>query len=158
VDLDLDSSPELEHDAHDVAHSTDGLRVFTVRGFVAFFAVGGWTGLAVWDGTRSEALTLGCAVALGTAALVFAAFVIKWMLKLQDSGNIDPRNAIASMATVYIPIPPARAESGRVTLLLQERYVEMEAVTDSERTLKTGETVQVVGVVGKGTLITRPIK
>jgi hypothetical protein len=94
----------------------------------------------------------------GSAALVFAALVVKWALTLQEAGNMDPRNAIARLATVYIPVPPKRSITGRVTLMFQERFVEMDAVTDNEETLKTGETVQVVGLQGGATLVVKPVR
>jgi membrane protein implicated in regulation of membrane protease activity len=132
--------------------------VFTVRGIVAFLAIGGWMGLAVWDNTRNAFATLISAVVVGSAALIFAALVIKWALKLQETGNLNPQNALAKMATVYIPIHPGRSGSGRVTLELQGRFVEMDAMTDSPDTLKTGETVQVVGIQGGSTLVVKPIR
>jgi hypothetical protein len=143
--------------SHDMANSGDGLRVFTIRGLVAFSAVGGWTGLALWDASRNAAVTLLGAAVAGSAALVFAAFVIKWALKLQEAGNINPRNALAQIATVYIPIQPKRSHVGQVTLMLQGRYIEMDAVTDNENPLKTGQTVQVVAIQGASTLVVNPV-
>ncbi|MDR3084691.1 MAG: hypothetical protein LBU47_00075 [Christensenellaceae bacterium] len=159
LDFDHDHSFDhgAEHEQGDLSEASSGLRLFTLRGIVAFFAVGGWVGLATFDGTRSEGLSLLLAMLSGGAALIFAALVIKWALMLQDSGNINPKNAIAKMATVYIPVPPLRSSTGRVTLLLQERFVEMDAVTDSPLPLKTGQSVQVVGVTGGNVLIIRPV-
>jgi membrane protein implicated in regulation of membrane protease activity len=128
-----------------------------VRGIVAFFAVGGWVGLAIWSGLGSELISLVGALAAGMLALVFAAFVISWAMRMQDDGNLDIENAIESMATVYIPVPPLRSSVGRVTLTLQERFVEFDAVTDSAETLKTGEPVRVVGVQGGNTLVIEPV-
>ncbi|MDR0963334.1 MAG: hypothetical protein LBM60_01810 [Clostridium sp.] len=158
-DGDFDSdAPDLDFDSdHDLAHGADGLRIFTIRGVIAFFAVGGWVGLAVWAGSRSPTVSSISAFISGVAALVLSAYIIKWSLGLQESGNISARNAIGSIATVYIPIPAQRSGCGHVTLTLQERFVEMEAVTDSEDTLKTGRQVQVVGVVGENRLIVKSI-
>jgi hypothetical protein len=42
-----DMPDAVEDEAPDLAESSDaGLRIFTVRGLVAFFAVGGWVGIA----------------------------------------------------------------------------------------------------------------
>jgi hypothetical protein len=158
-DVDLDGDvPDGNFDSdHDIAHGADGLRMFTVRGVIAFFAIGGWVGLAVWAATRNPAVSALCACISGGAALVLSAYIIKWSLKLQESGNISARNAIGAIATVYIPIPAQRAGPGHVTLTLQERFVEMEAVTDSAEPLKTGRQVQVVGVVGENRLIVKSV-
>ena len=143
-------------DQHDMSHAGEGLRLFTVRGIIAFFAVGGWTGLVVWDTSQSELLSIISALVVGSAALVFAALVIRWALNMQDSGNLNLSNAISKTATVYIPIPAGRVATGRVMMLLQERYVELEAVTDSSEELPTGGTVQVVGLTAGGTLVVTP--
>jgi membrane protein implicated in regulation of membrane protease activity len=153
-DFDLDADGDGDFDdggGHDASHADDGLRVFTVRGIVAFLAIGGWTGVALLR--AGEVAALVGAVVAGAAALLFAAFLLKWALKLQSSGNLDIRNAVDRTATVYIPIPPRRADSGRVTMLLQGRFAELDAVTDSDTPLKTGESVQVVGVLGESCLI-----
>jgi len=150
---------DMDHDSSDGNGDTPsehGLRLFTVRGLVAFFAVGGWVGLAVWDFSRMPAFTLLSAITAGFLALLFAALVIKWAMKLQEDGNISTHNAIGLAATVYIPIPPNRTNTGRVTLTLQERFVELEACTDAQEKIQTGETVLVVGSVG-GTLIVSPM-
>ncbi|GHV04727.1 hypothetical protein FACS1894217_00470 [Clostridia bacterium] len=152
---DADGNADIGDDPSDLAQSSDGLQVFTVRGVIALLAIGGWTGLAVWGSTRSEVPTIISAVLAGTAALVLAAFIVKWSLKLQETGNVNPRNAIAQLATVYIPVRPNRESTGRVTLTLQGRFVEMDAVTDDGGTLKTGETVQVVGLQGSSTLVVK---
>ncbi|MDR1156919.1 MAG: hypothetical protein LBK75_01225 [Oscillospiraceae bacterium] len=160
ADFDMadDADGDFDGDAaeHGVLHADDGLRVFTVRGIVAFLAVGGWTGIALLRTGEMTAL-LG-AIAAGTAALLFAALVIRWVLKLQGNGNIVVSNALEHMATVYIPIPPARVATGRVTMLLQGRFTELDAVTDDETPLKTGESVRVVGVLGENCLVVSKVE
>lgn len=159
VDHDFDHDHDLDHDhdAHDGAHHAAGIRLFTLRGIVALFAVGGWLGVAMCDLGLSPALAGLIAAAGGFAALVIAALVIKYALRLQENGNIAAKNAVAHTATVYIPIPAARSGCGKVTMNLQERFVEMDALTDCDRTLKTGETVQVVGVTDEDKLVVRPL-
>lgn len=155
--FDHDADHDFDHDAHDGAHHAAGIRLFTLRGIVALFAVGGWLGVAMCDLGLSPVLAGLIAAAGGFAALVIAALVIKYALRLQENGNIAAKNAVAHTATVYIPIPAARSGCGKVTMNLQERFVEMEALTDCDRTLKTGETVQVVGVTDEDKLVVRPL-
>jgi Zn-dependent M16 (insulinase) family peptidase len=61
-------------------------------------------------------------------------------------------------ATVYIPIPPARGGTGKVTMNLQERFVELDAITDYGEKLTTGTMVQVISVTDKNEVIVRPMK
>ncbi|MDR0819111.1 MAG: hypothetical protein LBN43_06035, partial [Oscillospiraceae bacterium] len=64
-------------DLHDMSHAEGGMRVFTVRGLVAFLAVGGWTGLAVWENTRNPTGSIVSALLAGSAAVVFAACCVR---------------------------------------------------------------------------------
>lgn len=154
----LDAADDFELPSGDADVDFDpGLRIFSVRGLVAFFAIGGWVGVVATEGGLTVTLSAVLAFVAGFAALVFAALIVKWALKLQDSGNINPANAIAHTGTVYIPIPQNRLQTGRITLLLQGRYVELDAVTDSDFTIKTGTAVQVTGVVSGSCLVVRPL-
>jgi hypothetical protein len=72
---------------------------------------------------------------------------------LQDSGNINIKNAIGKKGTVYIPIPKNGEGHGKISILLQERLIEVNAVTQSDRVLKTGESVVVVGLLNQQTVL-----
>lgn len=130
-------------------------RIFTVRGFVAFFAVFGWTGAALLEGGLPLWFAAVLAFLAGAVAMVLIAWIMKSVLKLQSSGNLDPKNAVGKAGVVYITIPKRRTGIGKVNLVVQERYSELEAVTDSENDISTGREVVVVGVTTLGTLIVR---
>ena len=91
------------------------------------------------------------------AALLLTAWFIKWSLSLQDQGNLDLRGAVGKTAQVYIPIPAQGKRSGKVTMTLQERYVELSAVTTAKRNLRTDEMVKVTGVMNQNVLVVRPL-
>ena len=155
---DVSHEADVDHDVHDGAHHADGLRLFTVRGIVAMLAIGGWTGVALCDAGVGSILSSAIAIIAGLAALFLAAYVIKLSLKLQDDGNFNIKNAVAHTATVYIPIPPSREGTGKITMNLQERFVELDAMTDHSEKLPTGAMVQVVSVTDKNEVIVRPMK
>ncbi len=142
-DFDHDHDHDFDH-SHDGAHHSYGVRLFTVRGLVALFAVGGWLGIAAVDLGANE-LTSGLIAAVsGILALLLVAYIIKVFSGLQESGNLDAHNAVAQTAKVYLTIPARRGGAGKVMLTLQERLVEMDAVTDCDREIKTDSMVQVV--------------
>jgi len=142
--------------AHDGAHHLEGVRIFTVRGIIAFVAVGGWLGIALVDLGVPGAWASVAAFLGGTLALLAVAWILRWSLSLQENGTLNPRNAIAHIGTVYLTVPPRRAGIGKVSLTFQERYVEMDAVTDCEYPLKTDTQIQVIGLSGETTLVVRP--
>lgn len=147
--------PEMPH--HDGAHHADGVRIFTVRGIIAFVAVGGWAGIAMVDLGLPNVWASVIAVFSGTLALLLVAWILKWSLSLQENGTLDPKNAIAHVGTVYLTVPPKRTGTGKVNLTFQERFVEMDAVTDCGHPLKPDTQIQVVGISGETTLIVRPL-
>ena len=156
ADVDTDGGAALDHD-HDGAHHAAGIRLFTVRGLVAFFAVGGWLGVALSESGVGAGIAAVLALIGGFLALLAVALILKWALGLQESGNLDLRRAIAHTAVVYLTIPAARTGSGKVNLTLQEQYVELEAVTDCDHPLQVGSQVQVSGVTAGNTLVVRPV-
>lgn len=155
MDMEHDLDHDLDHD-HDAAHSAAGLRIFTIRGFVAFFAVGGWLGIALLETGLNAAVSCLIALAGGFLSLMLVALFLKWSLSLQEEGNLSLQNAVGHTAQVYLTIPPDGQGTGKVTLTVQERYVELSAMTQSEEPIKVGKRVEVVGLVDETTLLVKP--
>lgn len=152
---DIDSA---DHDInHDGAHHASGVRLISLRGFVAFFAVGGWLGVALLESGVSAVLSVIIAFAGGSLALLFVGFVLKLLYDMQESGNIDPRNAVAKTGSVYIRIPANRTGTGKINITVQGAYKEMDAVTDCDEDIQSGKMVQVVSITADNTLVVRPI-
>jgi len=133
------------------------LKVFTIRGIVAFFALGGWAGLAALSGGINAFWSVQIAVFAGVSALLLASFVIRLALRMQESGNINLKNTLEHTAEVYIRIPPARSDKGKVTMLVQERFVEVDAITDCAEELLPLSKVEVVALAGVDCLVVRPV-
>ena len=136
----------------DTGDGGSGLSLFTVRGLVAFFAVGGWMGLALVKYTGAIWAII-IAFLAGTAAMVGIALLFKAALKLQDRGNLDIRNAIGKTGRVYLSIPPGETGQGKVTVMVQERLVELDAVTKSAHEIKTGAIIRVSNVIDSQTVL-----
>ncbi len=153
TDIDGDGIDDATQDISDGV-STD-LRIFTVRGFVAFFCVFGWSGLAMTRGGVVPGLAVTLAAIFGLAAMFLIALALRWAMKLQYDGTVNLHNAVGVSANVYLSIPPARSGQGKVTALIQERLVECQAVTDEETPLPTGTSVVVTGISGGNVLVVR---
>lgn len=134
-----------------------GLRLFTVRGLVAFFSIGGWLGIALIQSNVQEFLAVIIAFLGGLLAMLLMAYITKWMLSFQEEGNLEIKNAVAGIGQVYITIPPNRSGSGKIMLTVQNKLVELEAVTDYDQPLKTNSQVQVVSTFGSS-LVVRPLQ
>ena len=87
--------------------------------------------------------------------MVALAFLFRAVMKLRSDGNIDNRNAVGTSGKVYLTIPPARSGSGKVQVLIQDAFVERDAVTDEAEPIPTGTEVVVIGVSGQVDLIVK---
>ena len=157
VGFDTDNAADHpEHIAEKDSHSADALKLFTLRGIIGFLSIGGWFGVAAISWGLPVPAALALAFVAGYLALYFVAWSIRAALRLQHSGNINITNAIGNIGELYIPIPPAKSGMGKVNVIVQERLCELSAVTDAERTLKTGEKVTVMGIEKDGVLLVVP--
>ncbi len=128
---------------------------FTLKGVLAFFAIGGWVGLGMNLANLHIALVLGVAILCGAAGLMGVGFLYRALYKLQSSGNINTENAVGKIAEVYLTIP--KLGIGKIVLNVQERFMEFEARSNADRDIKTGERVKVVEKAG-GMLIVAPLE
>lgn len=132
---------------NDVDFDTDGLALFSIRGIVAFFTMLGWSGLFFYDiSNKSLALSIPLSLICGFIALVVIAYIIKLLLKLQSVGNIDLKNAVGKTATVYLTIPKNESGTGKINLIHQERYLEVDALTSDDEDILTGSKVKIIGL------------
>ncbi len=153
ADADIGVTDHIDGHAEDVNAAAAGFRFFTVRGIVAFFCIFGWVGYLLGGSSMPVALTVLISVAAGLLAMLAIGLMFSAARRLQDSGNIRYANAVGKAAQVYIPVPANREGRGKVMVLIQERLVEAEAITDGDSRLKTGETVQVVGNIGNTLIV-----
>ncbi len=161
ADFNLDAHDvSYDHDADagapDATHDTvadAGLRMFTIRGFVAFFSIFGWTGVACTQGGMRVFPSLAIAFAAGLASMLAIAFIMRMAMRLQVNGTISLTNAVGRGATVYMRVPAGRTERGKVNLLVQDSYIEADAVTDESSDLMPGREVIVLGLTTPNTLL-----
>lgn len=138
--MDSDISDTFEGDID----GDGGLSIFSVKAITAFFSVGGWCGFATATYVDNVWLPVIVSVLTGAVALVGVAFAMKGIMKLQCSGNVVKEKIVGSSATVYISIPPARTGRGKITLTVQGKYSELDAVTDDGERIASDEAVEIV--------------
>jgi membrane protein implicated in regulation of membrane protease activity len=155
-DSDGDIPDDLEDDvSFDDADGDIGLRVFTIRGLTAFFTLLGWVGLSVSRTGAHAVISIMCGVLAGVVAMFLIALLVKYAMKLQDDGTLDYKNALGLSGTVYITIPAKRLEKGKINIMLQGHYMELEAVTDEDEDIKFGTEIVVIGLSGTNTLVVK---
>jgi hypothetical protein len=140
---------QLEHGLGDGLGG--GLSLLSVRSLVAavtFFGIGGRGALAAGLGVLPATV-----VALGTGALaaVAVAAVMRLLRNFDSDAVVRIERAVGQPARVHVRLSADRSRPGKVMLTLQDRLVEVPAVSlDGE--LPTGTDVTVVGLAGPDTL------
>jgi hypothetical protein len=77
--------------------------------------------------------------------------------KTTQSGNIDIKDAVGRVATVYFTIPAAGKGTGKIQISIQQAIREYDAVSESEEPIRTGGMVRVKGVIDAHTLLIETI-
>ena len=79
------------------------------------------------------------------------------LLRLQGSGNLNYRNAIGVIGTVYSTIPGQERAGGQLELLVQGRLITAEAYSRTAQDLKPGSKARVIDLIGQSTLLVEPL-
>lgn len=133
----------------------DGLRIFSVRGIIAFFVVFGWTGILLDSLSLSPVISVGVGAVAGFLIMLLIALLFRAVMKLESDGNVDNRNALGVSGTVYLKIPPNCEGTGKVNIMIQGSYCERDAVTDENEALPTGCEIVVMSLSGQNTLVVK---
>ncbi len=129
-----------------------GLRILTLRGILVLLSMGAWTAFLL-EPYMHVLLALGLGLVVGLISAYLVALAFRASLKLESTGNIDYKHAVGKDATVYIRIPKNRSGKGKVTLNLQERFIEVDAITDEDEDLLNQSKVEVIDIYDETTLI-----
>ncbi len=155
---DLDSLDVPDVDAADHHVSSSWLfGIISFRTLVAAFTFFGLAGMAAYSANLAMPLQIVIAVLAGGTAMVVVHYLMQSFYRLSQTGTLRISNAVGKTATVYVPIPGAKAGQGKVQVKVQDRLEEFTAVTSAEEKLATGAKVVVVGVVGR-TLEVEPLQ
>lgn len=159
IDMSVDSDIEgmgnaaAESIGIDAVESASGLKFFSIRGIVAFFSLFGWVGVVLAEAEINVILIFFIAIISGLIGMFVIAMMFYLISKLQRSGNINIKNAVGKKGQVYLTIPPKLSGKGKIQVTIQERYTEVNAMTNSQRPLTTGTIVRVVDLIDINTLL-----
>jgi hypothetical protein len=147
-------------DHHDVSHHDREqswfVGILTFRTIVAALTFFGLTGLAASSYGLEPPVVLLAALAAGAGSILLLGAMIRWLANLRAEGNVRIEGAVGRPGTVYLPIPARRLGVGKVTMNLQNRTVEFQAVTAHEE-LPAGANILVVAIVNSDTVEVAPM-
>jgi len=157
MDADMDADTDIDGEIDGEMAGDSGLRLFTVRGMVAFFSVGGWAGISAIRLGANHLTAVLISLVMGIVALFLVALFFKWIPRIQHNGTLSIKNAVGSTGEVYITIPAEGRGSGKVNVIVQGQLSELTAVSYADRALRYGEKVRVTGTIGENTLVVEPM-
>ncbi len=139
---DLDLDVDLDTDSGHSAGAEIG--VLSLQTLSAFFMGSGWSGFAA---LRLLDVGITGAVLIAVVAGLAFAWMLIWlmrkMMRLQNSGNVSIAQTVGLAGDVYIQVPPAGAGQGRVTLILGSRQREFYAVQSGDEAIQSNTRVRV---------------
>ena len=156
-EADADFDTDTDGDGSLDTHTDTGVSLFTVKGLTAFFAIGGWTGMLMLSYNVGVAVTVPVSVVAGLAAYFIVWALIRLVLKLQEDGTLNYASAIGQTATVYVSIPASCTGRGKITLVLQGRYTELDAVTDETERIPVDCAVEITEQAGDAFVVRKKV-
>jgi hypothetical protein len=134
-----------------------GFPIFTIKNFITFLTVFGWSGITFYSLNFKEVTTVIIAAVLGIVVMFIVAALFYFIKSFEQSGTMDLKNAVGLTAKTYIPIPEDENGSGKIHITFQGSLKEIQAMTKGER-IPTGSMVKVVEVFNNNTVIVEKIK
>ncbi len=156
-DVDDGTSQEASHDGSDGHHHGANwiFGVLTFRTIVAALTFFGLTGLAGNSAGMSAPATYAIAILAGLAAMYGVHWMMQGLYRLRSDGTARIERAVGKTGTVYLKVPGKKSGVGKVTVSLQGRTMEYQAMTAQDE-LPTGNRVVVVDVIGRDTVEVAP--
>ena len=145
-----------DHDGgdHDVTHEASSawfVGVLTFRTVVAALTFFGFAGMAASTNRVPAPATFLIALTAGISALYIVAWMMRTIHGLKADGTVHIENVLAEHAVVYVMIPAGKTGRGKITVRVQDRTEEYDAVTAGPE-LPSGTAVVVVAILGSDTV------
>lgn len=151
---DIGDDLEIGDDYADAHDSTWFFSVLSFKSLVAALAFFGLGGHAALSAGISPFFSVQCALAAAIIALLFVAWLMRILYRLDAQGNVRIEHCIGEIGTVYLGIPANQAGAGKVTVSVQNRSMEYAAITENEA-IDTGARIEVIGIKDFETLLVK---
>ncbi len=153
---------DVGHDAgHDSQHDDHGEQgswlasVITFRSLVAALTFFGLAGMAATTRGLEPVVSVAVGLAAGGAGLMLVGTLMRNLARLRADGTAHVERTVGKVGTVYLSIPAARGGAGKISIVVQNRLMEYQALTPGEA-LPTGAPVRVTAVLSADTVEVLP--
>lgn len=125
----------------------------TLKNLIGFFTIFAWTGIACTEAGFSNGITLVLAMVAGLLMMGLMAGLFYLMMKSGADGTMKIRNAIGQVGEIYLTIQPKRSGMGKIQVKVSGSLRTLDAMTDDEKPLTSGQLAQVVEIVNDNILL-----
>lgn len=139
----------------DLPDSDLSFKWLSLQGITVFFTMFGLVGLAVVQEKNQDLLALLLATLAGIVSVWIIQKIFQWVGGLQSRGNLDIQQAVGLEGSVYLTIPPQA--QGQVELTIQNRHKVMDAISEIDHPIQTGQRVRVIRIINDRMLVVTPI-
>lgn len=154
---DSHSATSPETGTHEESWSTWIFGIISFRTVIAALAFFGMAGMAASSAGMDGVVTFLLAVAAGWTAMYGVHWLMRVLTRVRSDGTLRIQQALGEHGNVYVPIPASGEGIGKVQLRMQDRIVELKAVTPGKLRLSTGAMVVVTDIIGGDTVVVEPI-
>ena len=150
--LGADSPDDLPDSEIEADHGIS-FQFLTLKNLIGFFTIFSWTGIACIDAGLSTGLTLLISTVAGLLMMILMGGLFYLMMKSGEDGTMKIQQAIGQMGEVYLTIPSKRGGVGKIQVKVTGALRTLDAMTDDEVALQTGQLAKVVQVLGGNVLL-----
>ncbi len=157
-DADFGGDADLDADAvMDGGNPADfnNLRLLTLQTVVTFLAVFGWVSIICLNAGMPKFGGILVGAVCGFLMMLLMAKMVQMSKKLVENGVLNLKGAIGETATVYVMIPPKENGTGKITMQLQGRFCELDAVNAGDSAIPAGTQVLVTDIIGDSLVVER---
>lgn len=163
LDTDAVFDADFDADTADVDIGHDGgnpadfgtLRLFTLQTVITFLTVFSWVSIVCIGSKLGTLVSMLIGTLCGLVMMFVVAKIIQLSTKLAENGTLNLKNAIGETASVYLTIPACGGGEGKITMELQGRFCEFDAITEEPDAIGTGTQVLVTDVQGDALVVER---
>lgn len=126
-------------------------KILSLQGLSGFFTMFGLVGLALlWENHVAPLFAAAGGFAAGLITTWVMSKIFNWVKGLQSSGTMQIKDALGVSGTVYTRIQ--KHKPGKVTIVVRQRLLTLDACTEDESTLEQGDRVIVEAIEDDGSL------
>lgn len=158
IGADSDSGFDATGDA-DASIDSDagiGFQLISLKNFIGFFTIFGWSGIACIDSGLLVASTIVVSSFCGLLMMIIMATIFYFMGKLVESGNVIMASAVGKTGTVYLVIPANRKAAGKIQIQHQG-FRTIDAMTDETEDIPNGAVIQVTAIINDDLVLVKKV-